>query len=152
VLAGLEPTATGLAEGERPAAPVEGRNDFGEKGYSGLLPPVGDGPHRYFFRVFAAQARRTGTCHGRAPDYRAPSKQHILMLTIPHTARSQLTRSTLAIRLLNPNRRVSSIRNGLIQPKARRRRKAAWRRWERARPMQLWQLDVMGGIWLADGR
>jgi Raf kinase inhibitor-like YbhB/YbcL family protein len=56
VLAGLEPTATGLAEGERPAAAVEGHRDFGEEGYSGPLPPVGDGPHRYFFRVFAASA------------------------------------------------------------------------------------------------
>src|SRR5829696_5303375 len=44
------------------------------------------------------------------------------------------------------------VRNGLIQPRARRRRKTDYRRWERARPMQLWQLDVMGGIWLADGR
>jgi hypothetical protein len=35
VLAGLEPTATGLAEGERPAAAVEGHRDFGEEGYSG---------------------------------------------------------------------------------------------------------------------
>ena len=56
VLAGLQPTATGLAEGEHPAAAVEGRNDFGEEGYSGPLPPLGDGPHRYFFRVFAASA------------------------------------------------------------------------------------------------
>ena len=44
------------------------------------------------------------------------------------------------------------VRNGLIQPKARRRAKADYRRWERARPMELWQLDVMGGIWLTDGR
>jgi transposase InsO family protein len=44
------------------------------------------------------------------------------------------------------------VRNGLIQPKARRRAKASYRRWERARPMELWQLDVMGGIWLVDGR
>jgi transposase InsO family protein len=44
------------------------------------------------------------------------------------------------------------VRNRLIQPKARRRRKADYRRWERARPMELWQLDVMGGIWLTDGR
>jgi Raf kinase inhibitor-like YbhB/YbcL family protein len=56
VLAGLEPTATGLAEGERPAAAVEGRNDFDEEGYSGPLPPVGDGPHRCLLRVFAASA------------------------------------------------------------------------------------------------
>ena len=56
VLAGLQPTATGLAEGEHPAAAVEGRNDFGEEGYGGPMPPVGDGPHRYVFRVYAASA------------------------------------------------------------------------------------------------
>jgi transposase InsO family protein len=44
------------------------------------------------------------------------------------------------------------VRNGLIQPKARRRPKADYRRWERSQPMELWQLDVMGGIWLVDGR
>jgi transposase len=44
------------------------------------------------------------------------------------------------------------VRNGLIQPRPRRRAKASWRRWERDRPMELWQLDVMGGIWLTDGR
>ena len=56
VLVGLPPTATGLAEGEHPAGAVEGRNDFGEAGYGGPLPPVGDDPHRYFFRVYAASA------------------------------------------------------------------------------------------------
>jgi transposase InsO family protein len=44
------------------------------------------------------------------------------------------------------------VRNGLIQPRPRRRAKASYRRWERARPMELWQLDIMGGIWLTDGR
>jgi hypothetical protein len=44
------------------------------------------------------------------------------------------------------------VRNGLIQPRPRRRPKADYRRWERAWPMELWQLDVMGGIWLTDGR
>ena len=43
------------------------------------------------------------------------------------------------------------VRNGLIQPKPRRRPKANYRRWERARPMELWQMDIMGGIWLTDG-
>jgi Raf kinase inhibitor-like YbhB/YbcL family protein len=56
VLAGLQPTAAGLAEGEHPTGAVEGRSDFGEEGYSGPCPPVGDDPHRYFFRVFAASA------------------------------------------------------------------------------------------------
>ena len=44
------------------------------------------------------------------------------------------------------------VRQRLIEPVARRRRKADYRRWERDRPMELWQLDVMGGVWLADGR
>ena len=56
VLAGLQPAATGLAEGEHPAAAVEGRNDFGEEGYGGPLPPVGDAPHRYVFEVYASAA------------------------------------------------------------------------------------------------
>jgi Raf kinase inhibitor-like YbhB/YbcL family protein len=56
VLAGLQPTVTGLAEGEHSAAAVEGRNDFGEEGYGGPQPPVGHGLHRYVFWVFAASA------------------------------------------------------------------------------------------------
>jgi transposase InsO family protein len=44
------------------------------------------------------------------------------------------------------------VRQQLIEPVARRRRKRDYRRWERDRPMELWQLDVMGGVWLVDGR
>jgi transposase len=43
------------------------------------------------------------------------------------------------------------VRHGLVEPKARRRRKADYRRWERARAMELWQMDVVGGVLLADG-
>lgn len=50
---GLDPAAGGLREGE--AAPVEGRNDFGETGYRGPCPPPGHGPHRYFFRLHALE-------------------------------------------------------------------------------------------------
>jgi Raf kinase inhibitor-like YbhB/YbcL family protein len=50
---GLEPAAGGLGEGE--AAPVEGRNDFGDTGYRGPCPPPGHGPHRYFFRLHALE-------------------------------------------------------------------------------------------------
>lgn len=42
-------------------------------------------------------------------------------------------------------------RNGLVVPGQRRRRRSDYRRWERARPMELWQLDVVGGFHLADG-
>jgi transposase InsO family protein len=42
-------------------------------------------------------------------------------------------------------------RAGLIDPEARRRRDRRFRRWERGGPMELWQLDVVGGVLLADG-
>jgi Raf kinase inhibitor-like YbhB/YbcL family protein len=50
---GIDPAAGGLREGE--AAPLEGRNDFGETGYRGPCPPPGHGPHRYFFRLHALE-------------------------------------------------------------------------------------------------
>jgi transposase InsO family protein len=43
------------------------------------------------------------------------------------------------------------MRNGLVVPGQRRRRRVDYRRWERARPMELWQMDVVGGFHLADG-
>jgi transposase InsO family protein len=43
------------------------------------------------------------------------------------------------------------VRNGLVVPGLRRRRRKDYRRWERARPMELWQMDVVGGFHLADG-
>lgn len=43
------------------------------------------------------------------------------------------------------------VRHGLIEPKARRRRREDYKRWERSRSMELWQLDCMGGIFLTDG-
>jgi transposase InsO family protein len=43
------------------------------------------------------------------------------------------------------------VRHRLIQPKPRRRRAKDYRRWERSRPMELWQMDVMGEVMLQDG-
>lgn len=42
-------------------------------------------------------------------------------------------------------------RHGLIELRPRKRRREEYRRWERDRPMQLWQMDVMGGVMLDDG-
>ena len=44
------------------------------------------------------------------------------------------------------------VRRELIEPRKRRRRRADYRRWERSRPMELWQMDVMGGVRPAGGR
>ena len=43
------------------------------------------------------------------------------------------------------------LRYGLIEPGKRRRRRGDYRRWERGRSMELWQMDVVGRIFLADG-
>jgi len=43
------------------------------------------------------------------------------------------------------------VRHGLIDPGGRRARAEHWRRWERGRPNELWQMDTVGGFLLADG-
>ena len=43
------------------------------------------------------------------------------------------------------------VRAGVIDPVRRHCRRETWKRWERARPMELWQMDVVGGFLLADG-
>ena len=43
------------------------------------------------------------------------------------------------------------VRNGLIDPKSRRRSRKDYRRWERPVPMQLWQMDVTASAFLANG-
>jgi transposase InsO family protein len=43
------------------------------------------------------------------------------------------------------------IRHGLMTPNKRRRGRKDYIRWERGRPMELWQMDIVGGIFLADG-
>ena len=43
------------------------------------------------------------------------------------------------------------IRHKLVDPQQRKRRRSDYKRWERSRAMELWQVDVMGGVYLTDG-
>ena len=43
------------------------------------------------------------------------------------------------------------VRHGLVEARKRRRRREDYRRWERGRAMELWQMDVMGRVYLAGG-
>ncbi len=43
-------------------------------------------------------------------------------------------------------------RHNLIDPNARKRRSRKFKRWERGTAMELWQLDIVGGMSLANGR
>ena len=42
------------------------------------------------------------------------------------------------------------LRNGLAQPRPRKRPKDLFIRFERPGPMQLWQVDIVGGLWLVN--
>ena len=66
-----------------------------------------------------------------------------LVFEMSRRGHGTVTRST-AYRVL--------VRNQLIEPRSRRRRRKDYRRWERPAPMQLWQLDVTASLFLASGR
>jgi Raf kinase inhibitor-like YbhB/YbcL family protein len=53
LVTGIPAGTTSIAEGEVPPGADVWPNDYGEVGYGGPLPPVGDDPHRYMFRLFA---------------------------------------------------------------------------------------------------
>lgn len=43
------------------------------------------------------------------------------------------------------------VRHGLVVPEARKRKRSDYKRWERSRALELWQMDVVGGVMIADG-
>jgi transposase InsO family protein len=43
------------------------------------------------------------------------------------------------------------LRHGLVTAEPRKRKRSDFRRWERSHAMELWQMDVMGGVRLTDG-
>ncbi|WP_246258472.1 YbhB/YbcL family Raf kinase inhibitor-like protein [Amycolatopsis anabasis] len=78
IVARISPDRTEVAEGALPAGAVVGRNDFGELGWGGPQPPVGDAPHRYFFRLYAAD-QPLGFHEGAgADDLRAALDDHVI--------------------------------------------------------------------------
>jgi Raf kinase inhibitor-like YbhB/YbcL family protein len=50
---GLKPGAGDPKGDLMPAGAVQSRTDYGQTGYGGPCPPVGDKPHRYIFTVYA---------------------------------------------------------------------------------------------------
>lgn len=57
IAAGLK---EGLGNAEKlsdPAGALQGKNDFGEIGYGGPMPPQGSPPHRYVFTIYALDAQ-----------------------------------------------------------------------------------------------
>lgn len=57
----------------RPRAAWPHRNGFGERGWGGPQPPVGDEAHRYFFRLYALPAPVS------LPDRATPDEAHAVL-------------------------------------------------------------------------
>ncbi|MFD1151140.1 YbhB/YbcL family Raf kinase inhibitor-like protein [Saccharothrix hoggarensis] len=78
VVTGIPADVTAIEEGSVPSGAVVGRNDYGDVGWGGPRPPVGDEPHRYFFRVYAVD-RPLGLGEGvTGDDLRGAVKGRVL--------------------------------------------------------------------------
>ncbi len=53
LVTGIDPAADGVGEGQVPPHGLLWPNGFGEDGYGGPQPPIGDDAHRYVFRLYA---------------------------------------------------------------------------------------------------
>ena len=82
VLYNLPANATELPEGVKkqeqlPDGTLQGRNDFRKVGYNGPCPPPGK-PHRYFFKLYALNAKLTLKAGATKNDVESAMKGHIL--------------------------------------------------------------------------
>ncbi|WP_246537910.1 YbhB/YbcL family Raf kinase inhibitor-like protein [Saccharopolyspora endophytica] len=83
LVSSLPPSVDRIDHGEAPGRAVESRNDFGEYGWSGPMPPVGDAAHRYFFHVFASnRPLNLGAESGLDELYRALADSEVARGTI----------------------------------------------------------------------
>jgi transposase InsO family protein len=66
--------------------------------------------------------------------------------------RMELLRRPVAGLSVPSERTINRIltRHGLLSPRPRKRPKSSFVRWQREAPMQLWGIDIVGGVWIVD--
>lgn len=69
----------------------------------------------------------------------------------PRTIRTRLGREGVSPLPGRSSIHRALLRHGLIDPTTRKRRRSDYKRWERSRAMELWQMDIVGRFHLADG-
>jgi Raf kinase inhibitor-like YbhB/YbcL family protein len=72
----IDPKTTDIGENSAPAGGVQGTNDFGTRNYGGPCPP--SGTHRYFFKIFALDAKVDLKPNARRAELDAAMRGHIL--------------------------------------------------------------------------
>ena len=148
-----------------------------EQRYKAILAVIGDG--RTVTEVAAEWRVSRQTVHTWLARYEAGGLEALgdrshRRATCPHQLSRELEAMVLELRRWNPywgprnlvlelaRRKVARlpsesavyrclVRAGVIDPVRRHRRLEHWKRWERGQPMELWQMDVVGGFLIADG-
>ena len=77
VVYNLPPDKTALGERDEGGG-VSGRSDFGQTGWGGPMPPPGSGTHRYFFKVYALDAKLGLKAGATKDELLAAMEGHIL--------------------------------------------------------------------------
>jgi Raf kinase inhibitor-like YbhB/YbcL family protein len=72
----IDPKITGISENSVPEGSVEGITDAGRPGYVGPCPP--SGTHRYFFKLFALDAKLDISSSERAEDIEEKMEVNII--------------------------------------------------------------------------
>lgn len=75
VLYNIPASTMSIAEGAVPEGALQGKNDFGRKGYGGPCPPGGR-KHRYVFTLYALDVE--------LPDLRGPSRDELVAAMTGH--------------------------------------------------------------------
>ena len=76
----LPPKLTGIVKGTMLEYAVQGRNDFGDARYGGPCPP--SGTHRYFFKLYALDARLDLPQGASRKAMEAAMKGHVLATAV----------------------------------------------------------------------
>jgi len=110
---------------------------------------------RYGLAGLASESTRPGSCpHQMRPEVEARIVEMRLLHPTwgPRTIAHYLAREQVAPVPGRSSIHRCLLRHRLIDPQKRKRKREDYRRWEREHAMELWQMDIMGGVRLTDGR
>jgi transposase InsO family protein len=69
----------------------------------------------------------------------------------PRSIRTQLLREGIEPLPSRSSIYRTLVRHRLVDPQKRKRKRSDYKRWERSRSMELWQMDIVGRLYLKDG-
>jgi transposase len=69
----------------------------------------------------------------------------------PRTIRTRLANEGITLLPGRSSIYRALVRHRLVDPKTRKRARSDYKRWERSRSMELWQMDIVGRLYLSNG-